>query len=282
MLDQVMASLDTLSPAEKRVGKLVIQNPRRFAMMSTSEIANECYVSQPTVVRFCKGLGYDGLTQFKQKLRSDDNGGVPYVHAAVDCSDSPANVSLKVVDSSIASLALFRTHVPRVSIDRACCELANAHNERRCLSFYGSGHSGIVAQDAQLRFSRLGFSTVACCDGYAQMINASSRRAGDLVVATSSSGRTKELLDAVDIAKQRGATVIVLTGTGTPLSTMGSIHLAIDHLEDHERFAPMSSRLLQLIMTDILATAVALKVGREALHGQLERTQHLLRHRRYA
>ena len=282
MLDQVMATQETLTPAEKRVGKLVIENPRRFASMSTSEIASECFVSQPTVVRFCKGLGYGGLTQFKQKLRGDRSDGVPYVHSSVDAGDTSFNVALKVVDSSIATLALFRTYVPKISIERASNTLAAAYSEQRSLSFYGSGHSGVVAQDAQLRFSRLGFNSTALNDGYSQVLNAASRKEGDVVVALSCSGRTKELLESVDVAKRQGATVIAVTGSGTPLATMGSIHLATDHLEDIDRYLPMSSRLLHLVVIDIVATAVALQIGCGRLQDQLERTQNHLRHRRYA
>src|SRR6218665_763022 len=57
MLDLVMATLDALSPSKKRVGHLLIHNPRRFDAMSMSEIARECCVTKPTLVRFSKGLG---------------------------------------------------------------------------------------------------------------------------------------------------------------------------------------------------------------------------------
>jgi len=282
MLDQVMATLDTLTPAEKRVGKLVIENPHRFASMSTSEIASECFVSQPTVVRFCKGLGYLGLTQFKQKLRSDADRGVPYVHSSVDASDTSCNAAIKVVDSSIATLALFRRNLPKIALEKASHKITEAYTDRRSLSFYGSGHSGVVAQDGQLRFSRLGFNSTACGDGYSQVLNAASRNEGDVVLALSCSGRSKELLESVDIARRQGATVIALTGTGTPLAALGSIHLATDHLEDIDRYAPMSSRLLQLVVIDIVATTVALQIGCDRLQEQLERTQSHLSHRRYA
>lgn len=102
------------------------------------------------------------------------------------------------------------------------------------------------------------------------------------MVALSGSGRSKELLESVDIARRQGATVIALTGTGTPLSAMCSIHLATDHLEDIDRYAPMSSRLLHLMVIDIVATAVALQIGCDRLQQQLERTQSHLGHRRYA
>ena len=66
------------------------------------------------------------------------------------------------------------------------------------------------------------------------------------------------------------------------MATMGSIHLATDHLEDIDRYLPMSSRLLHLVVIDIVATAVALQIGCGRLQDQLERTQNHLRHRRYA
>lgn len=282
MLDRVIATLDALSTAEKRVGKLLVEDPRRFVTLSAAEIANECFVSKPTIVRFCQRLGYGGLTQLKQKLGGELTAGVPFIHPSVDADDTTSCIALKVVDNSIAELSLFRSHAPTISLDQASSTLARAHAELRGVSFYGSGHSGLVAQDAQLRFARLGFNASACCDGYSQVVNATLRQAGDVVVAISNSGRTKELLESVDIARRQGATAIVLTGTGTPLATMGSIHLAADHMEDFDRYLPMSSRLLHLMVIDIVATTVALRIGHERLHEQLARTQKQLRHRRYA
>lgn len=282
LLDQVKAALGALSPSEKRVGQLLIENPRRFAAMSMTAIASECAVSKPTIVRFCKGLGYVGLTPFKQKLSGDTASGVPYVHSSVDASDTPFHVAVKVVDSSIAALSLFRAGMPQNSIEQVSRRLAQAYAEHRTLSFYGAGHSGVVAQDAQLRFSRLGFNAAAFSDGYSQLLNAASRQEGDVVVSLSSSGRTKELLESVDVAKRQGATVIAVTGTGTPLAAIGSIHLATDHLEDMDRYMPMSSRLLHLVVIDIVATAVALQMGGVRLQDQLQRTQNHLRHRRFA
>jgi RpiR family carbohydrate utilization transcriptional regulator len=282
MLDQLAATLDALSPSEKRVGQLVIDNPRRFVAMSTTAIANACCVSKPTIFRFCKGLGYVGLAQFKQKLRGDGAGGVPCVHSSVDAGDTPFNVAVKVVDSSIAALLHFRNQLPQKSIAQISHQLVKAYADHRTVSFYGAGHSGVVAQDAQLRFSRLGFNAAALTDGYAQMLNAASRKAGDIVIALSCSGRTKELLESVDVARQQGATVMAVTGTGTPLAAIGSMHLATDHLEDMERYMPMSSRLLHLVVIDVVSTAVALQMGCTQLQDQLQKTQNHLRQRRFA
>jgi RpiR family carbohydrate utilization transcriptional regulator len=47
MLDRIKASLPSLAPAEQRVGKLVLQDPRAFANLPVSELADRAHVSKP-------------------------------------------------------------------------------------------------------------------------------------------------------------------------------------------------------------------------------------------
>ena len=68
LLDRVKTALPRLPPAEQRVGQLVLDDPAGFARLPVSAIAHQAGVSTPTVVRFCRSLGYDGLTDFKEKL----------------------------------------------------------------------------------------------------------------------------------------------------------------------------------------------------------------------
>ena len=68
MLDRIKASLPTLAPAEQRDGKLVLQYPRAFATLPVTQLADSAHVSKPTVVRFCRSVGYDGLSDFNLKL----------------------------------------------------------------------------------------------------------------------------------------------------------------------------------------------------------------------
>ena len=68
MLERIKASLPSLAPAEQRVGKLVLADPRAFANLPVTELADRAHVSKPTVVRFCRSMGYDGLSDFKLKL----------------------------------------------------------------------------------------------------------------------------------------------------------------------------------------------------------------------
>ena len=280
MLDRIKASLPSLAPAEQRVGKLVLQDPRAFANLPVTQLADRAHVSKPTVVRFCRIVGYDGLSDFKLKLAGSVSEGVPFIHRSVDADDKTTDVMVKVIDNTVAAFLKYRNDASAYALDQAVQALAQTHSTGKRIEFYGVGNSGIVAQDAQHKFFRLGMNTIAYSDGHMQVMSASMLSQGDCVVVISNSGRTRDLMDACEIAKKRGATTIVITASGSPLATAGQIHLTADHPESYDRYSPMVSRLLHLLIIDILATTVALRIG-ETLQPALREMKNNLRNKRY-
>jgi RpiR family carbohydrate utilization transcriptional regulator len=281
MLDRIKASLPSLAPAEQRVGKLVLSDPRAFANLPVSELADRAHVSKPTVVRFCRSIGYDGLSDFKLKLAGSVSEGVPFIHRSVDVDDKTSDVLVKVIDNTVAAFLKYRNDASTFAVERAVDALAATYKTGRRIEFYGVGNSGIVAQDAQHKFFRLGVNTIAYSDGHMQVMSATLLGPGDCVVVISNSGRTRDLVDACDIARKNGATTIVMTATGSPLASAGNIHLAADHPEGYDRYSPMVSRLLHLVIIDVLATAVALRIG-PRLQPLLREMKNNLRNKRYA
>jgi RpiR family carbohydrate utilization transcriptional regulator len=280
MLDRIKASLPSLAPAEQRVGKLVLQDPRAFANLPVTQLADRAHVSKPTVVRFCRSVGYDGLSDFKLKLAGSVSEGVPFIHRSVDADDKTTDVMVKVIDNTVAAFLKYRNDASASALDQAVQALAQTHSTGKRIEFYGVGNSGIVAQDAQHKFFRLGMNTIAYSDGHMQVMSASMLGQGDCVVVISNSGRTRDLMDACDMAKKRGATTIVITASGSPLATSGQIHLTADHPESYDRYSPMVSRLMHLLIIDILATTVALRIG-ETLQPALREMKNNLRNKRY-
>jgi len=280
MLDRIKASLPSLAPAEQRVGKLVLQDPRAFANLPVTQLADRAHVSKPTVVRFCRSVGYDGLSDFKLKLAGSVSEGVPFIHRSVDADDKTTDVMVKVIDNTVAAFLKYRNDASASALDQAVQALAQTHSTGKRIEFYGVGNSGIVAQDAQHKFFRLGMNTIAYSDGHMQVMSASMLGQGDCVMVISNSGRTRDLMDACDIAKKRGATTIVITASGSPLATSGQIHLTADHPESYDRYSPMVSRLMHLLIIDILATTVALRIG-ETLQPALREMKNNLRNKRY-
>jgi RpiR family transcriptional regulator, carbohydrate utilization regulator len=282
MLDRIKASLSSLAPAEQRVGKLVLADPRAFANLPVSELADRSHVSKPTVVRFCRSMGYDGLSDFKLKLAGSVSEGVPFIHRSVDMDDKVSDVMVKVIDNTVAAFLKYRNDASSFAIEKAAIALTETYNQRGRIEFFGVGNSGIVAQDAQHKFFRLGVTSIAYSDGHMQVMSASTLGAGDCVVVISNSGRTRDLMDACDIARKNGATTIVITASGSPLASAGHIHLSADHPEGYDRYSPMVSRLLHLLIIDILATTVALRIGGAKLQPLLKEMKNNLRNKRYA
>jgi len=285
LLERIKAALPALPPAEQRVAKLLLLDPRAFASLPVSELADRAEVSKPTVVRFCRSVGYDGLADFKLKLAGSVNEGVPFVHRAVDADDKPADMIVKVVDNAVAALLHYRNDASAHAVERAIQALCQAGENGRRIEFWGVGNSGIVAQDAHHKFFRLGVHSGWCSDGHVLLMSATMLGAGDCAVLFSNSGRSRDLLDAAETARKKGATLIILTSSGSPLAQIGQsagqVLLAVDHPEDFERYSPMVSRLLQLVAVDILTTGVALRMG-ERLRPVLQEIKRNLRSKRYA
>ena len=285
MLERVLAALPALPPAEQRVAKLVLADPRSFASLPVSELAERSHVSKPTVIRFCRSVGYDGLADFKLKLAGAVNEGVPFVHRSVDEDDKAGDIMVKVIDNSVSALLKYRNDAAGHAFERAIAALAAACGQGRRIEFYGVGNSGIVAEDAQHKFFRLGVAAHAVSDGHVQVMSATMLQPGDCAVIISNSGRSRDLLDAAEIARRKGATTIVITASGSPLAHASSspqhVLLAADHPEDYDRYSPMVSRLLHLVIIDILTTGVALRLG-ASLRPMLAEIKRNLRAKRYA
>jgi len=282
MLDRIKASMPSLAPAEQRVAKLVLGDPRAFANLPVSELAERAHVSKPTVVRFCRSMGYDGLSDFKLKLAGTVSEGVPFIHRSVDPDDKTGDVLVKVIDNAVAAFLKYRNDASTFAIEKAAEALASTYKTGRRIEFYGVGNSGVVALDAQHKFFRLGVNAISWSDGHMQVMSATLLGPGDCVVVISNSGRTRDLMDACEIAKRKGATAIVITATGSPLSAAGHIHLAADHPEGYDRYSPMVSRLLHLMIIDVLATTVALRIGGGRLQPLLRDMKNNLKNKRYA
>lgn len=285
MLDRIRAALPALPAAERRVGELVLQDARAFASQPVGTLATRAAVSKPTVVRFCRSVGYRGLADFKLKLAGSVNEGVPFVHRAVAEDDGAGELVVKVVDNAVSALLKYRNAAASHAVERAVEALAAACREGRRIEFHGVGNSAIVAQDAQHKFFRLGVHATACGDGHVQVMSATMLQPGDCAVVISNSGRSRDLLDVAEIAHRQGATVIVISASGSPLARRalqpGHVLLAADHPEDFDRYSPMVSRLLHLVIVDILTTGVALRLGSERLRPMLQAIKRNLRARRY-
>lgn len=257
MLERIRGMAPGLRRSEQKIASLVLKHPHAIVNASVSEVAREAEVSQPTVVRFCRSIGCAGFQDFKLRLAQDLARGTPYVHEDVRPDDPIADMAAKVMNRSIAALTRVRNQVNADAMGHAVDILTQA----RRIEFYGFGASGVVAQDAQNKFFRLGIPAVAYSDFHVQSMAATILGPDGVAVAISHTGRTRELLRSVELALDGGTPVIAITSGGTPLAERATVALLVDVPEDTSIYTPMTSRLAHLAVIDILQVAVALRRG---------------------
>ena len=263
VFERIRQMRDALTPAERRVADLALNHPRPIISDPIVDIARKADVSQPTVIRFCRSLGCQGLSDFKLKLATGLTGTIPMSHSQVHLGDTATDFGAKVLDNTVSAILQLREHLNFEHVENAI-EILNG---ARRIEFYGLGNSNIVAQDAHYKFFRFGIPTIAYGDLYMQAASAALLGKGDVIVAVSKSGRAPELLRVLDVAMQAGAKVIAITSSNTPLAKRATVALETDHIEMRESQLSMISRILHLLMIDILAVGVAIR--RASTNGEL-------------
>jgi glucokinase len=256
LMDRIRQLQPELTPAEQRVASLVLEQPRLVLNEPIAGISKLADVSQPTVIRFCRSLGFLGLADFKLKFASSLTGSIPVRHSQVRHSDSTHDLSAKVIDNTVSAILKFRDQLDVRAIDRAIELMSRA----RRIEFYAMGNARVVALDGQHKFFRFRIPTALYGDSHLFSLAADLLGPGDVVVAISNSGRLPELLSAVDKARAAGADVIAISSSQSPLARRASVVLAVDHAEDNTSFLSMISRVLQLLLIDIMAVGVSVDV----------------------
>jgi glucokinase len=269
---------DSLSPAERRVADHVLAHPRSALGDPIAEIARAAQVSQPTVIRFCRTLGCEGLSDFKLRLASGLSATVPVTHTQVTGEDSMLELGVKVLGNTASAILAVRDQLNRDTAGARHRTAGRARAHRvLCRRPLRRGGRRRAVQVPALRRAQRQLHRPAL-----QVLAANVLRPCDVVVViSSSSGRIDDLLAVADLARSRGAAVVAITASHSPLARKADVALIVDHVEDVATHVPMVSRILHLLMIDILAVGVAMRMG-EAVVATLPQLHHGGSGRRHA
>lgn len=275
-LEKISKNLSAFSKSERKVAEVILASPQTAIHSSIAALAKLADVSEPTVNRFCRRLDTKGFPDFKLHLAQSLANGTPYVNRHVEEDDGAEAYTAKIFESTMACLDAARQTVDTTMINRAVDLLTQAQK----ISFFGLGASASVAQDAQNKFFRFNIPVVCFADVVMMRMSAINSTTGDVVVVISHTGRTKSLVEVARLAKENDATVIGLTSASSPLAAECHMVLSLDVPEDTDIYMPMSSRVAQLVLIDVLATGFTLRRGIR-FRENLKRVKEGLRESRY-
>ncbi len=276
LLTVISDQLPNLNCSESKVAAVILADPEAATRSSIANLARAAAVSEPSVNRFCKRFDTAGFPDFKLQLARSLASGIRFVSSSVDPGDDVTAYTSKIFDSTINSLAMVRDRISHERISQVVDKLVQAKR----IYFFGLGASGAVARDAEHKFFRFNLPVSYHDDVLMQRMLAATGSAGDIFFIISHTGRTRELVEVAQAARAGGATVIALTAPQSPLAAACTLPFTVDVPENTDEYMPMSSRIVHLVMLDVLATGVTLRRGAEFLP-HLERIKKSLQPTRF-
>ncbi|MBT4212585.1 MAG: transcriptional regulator HexR [Porticoccaceae bacterium] len=276
LVNVITDALPGLNKSERKVAEAILSDPESATGSSIASLAKRANVSEPSVNRFCKRFNTAGFPDFKLKLAKSLVSGVRFVNRNVDPNDTVESYTPKIFDSTINDLALIRDSIDHSVVNAVVDQLIQAKR----VYFFGLGTSGSVARDAENKFFRFNLPVSFHDDVLMMRMLASTGSAGDVFFVISHTGRTKEIIDIAEIASNNGATIIALTSSLSPLTAVSSIALEVDVPENTDEYMAMTSRIVHLVVLDVLATGFTLRRGPDFLP-HLEKIKNSLKPTRY-
>ena len=259
VLKQMNSLYNELKPVQKIIADYFLATDFESLNASIEDVSRKTGTSVASVSRFCKKLGYDNFQHFKISLSRDLKYEPDTVLPLFNIDDDARLSIRKVFSEAIANLQATEEVVSFEALEEAAERIIAT----RSVFFFGLGGSGKVGGVGEVWFSHIGYATRAVSDPYEMIVTAGHAGPDTNIVALSHSGRTVPVLEAVQIAKQRGACIIGITNyRGSPLSKLSNVLLLTACPERRVHFAQSNSMVAQSTILRALYIIAASRSGK--------------------
>ncbi len=272
---QIKLKYDKLGKTEKRIAEWIFENPGKIISISIVELAEQCECGEATIVRFAKKLGLNGFQELKFSLASE-NGGSP-ASTNITERDSAFQMYQKVCNDIYMSLEKTKGSLDENLLELAAQKICKAKK----ILIFGLGNSSAIAMDASHKFMRAGLNAFAYTDNHMQVISASHLEKGDVAIGISHSGSSRDIVEALQLAKEHNATTIAITNRGkSPILKHSDIVLSTSSQETQYNILALNSRIAQLAIIDTLYFYIVYNRSADALES-IKQTEHSLLTKKY-
>ena len=252
---KIKALRQSLSSSEAKLADFTLNSANAIRNLSSVELAKVVCVSQSSVVKFSQKLGYKGFPAFKLAVIDalNDESSEPKLHGKITLNDSLEQIAEKLLSSKLAVLTETKNLNEAPAVEKAVELLKSAKRILIC----GLGGSALVAKDFSYKLQKLGMPAIAEPDGHAQLAYVATFSKGDLVIAISESGMTREIAEVVKQAKKNSSSVISVTKFGSSL-VADSADVKLYSVAEGEsvRLSSILARTAQDFVIDILFIAL--------------------------
>lgn len=252
----------SLTRTEQKVADMIQSDPEAMVYGTLTDLAEKAGVGDTSVLRLCRKLGFHGYQEFKLSLAQELVNPIKHVFSEIEENDDLITMASKITFENISFLEKTLMLLDRKELQKAVDAIIKANK----LIFIGVGSSAHTAADAKYRFMRLGFQTELVTDSHVIAMTLALTTHNEVVFAVSTSGSTKDLVDAVSKAKSNGVCIICLTSHAkSPLTQYADAVLLTYSKESPLQGGAFRSKLTQVHVLDILTSIIALQCKEKAL-----------------
>jgi RpiR family transcriptional regulator, carbohydrate utilization regulator len=267
LVERIQEHYGTLRKSERIVADFLRENAGVRLDSSITELARNLDVSEATISRVSRALGYEGYPDLKLSLAEGtrtETSTFANIPVEIDENDSLVQTSGKLVSLLVSGLEGTQRMLDAHRLEQA----VEALHKARKIVFVGVGGGAAICDEAAHLFLKAGFDASSYRDGYTQTIVAAKLGADDVMLGISHTGSTKTVADAMLLARDNGATTIAITSDAlsdvaqagiVSLTTKGASHQVIPLHGDF-----LEGRLSQLFLIDLLYVGVLFRAKEKA------------------
>lgn len=266
-----------LRPSEKKVADYILNYIDSYDKISMASIAKSAGVSQPTIMRFVKAIGFDSFKQFKYELVRSNIKTVDLLYGfSINKDDNIRDLPSKIIATITR---MMEDSLKSISIDNYL-KAIDLINHTKHISIYAVENSICVANDLMTKMIYLGKSISFHSDYYLQSIDASNLKDQDLAIGISYSGNSKNTVEVLKIAKEAGAkTIAIVNFENTMLTKYGDVVLSTS--SDQFLYGDaIFSRTTQIALVDMIYMGVIMS-DYDNYTNKLDIYSQLIKHRGY-
>jgi DNA-binding MurR/RpiR family transcriptional regulator len=263
-----------LSPAQQRLAGFLLEHIDTASDYTITELADAAGVSVGTISQLCRRLGLKGYQDLRLSLARE-----AVVVDATEASGHRLDLPPGPTDVVRAVERVFARDLEALAATAAALDTAalgaaaDAIVAARRVEWIGVGTAAFVAEEAALKLRKLGIDAIAHPDAHVQAMSAALLGPGDVAVAVSHSGRTLDTLRSAQLAREAGATIVVVCGEGrSPLAAVADVRLTTVSADTGFQVEPIASTVAALAIVQTLFLLL-LERGGAAAEEHLSRTQ---------
>lgn len=272
IIDELRTPSFKVTKSDKILIKYIQENIEDVSYMPISQIAKESNIGEATITRFSKKMGFGSLQDFKVTLAQEisiSNKSKTIINSNIENDEPAIDTAKKLLSSNITTLEKTVDLINNQDIHNCANMIINA----RRIYFVGIGYSGIIAQDSNYKFMRIGLNCVSFDSSHTMIMMASIMEKDDLLIAISHTGETDAIIKTVELAKQNNVDVISITqNQESKLKDISDVNLVYVSEETILETGSISSKLAQIFLLDLIYTQVVKEKSSEAIDLKIKTT----------